>query len=119
MKSILSGIKLLREANYYHNDIHAWNVMVDLETQNTYLYDLGRASPIEHENTITAILWVIYQLQHMKTLDCMKMQYPLSKKPVLELAQLDVELQEITRALLAAESIDAYFKHASTLQLQE
>lgn len=107
VKSLLSAIQLLRNTGYYHNDIRTWNIMID--HHNTYLFDLGRADTQEHENTVTALLWIIYQLQHKRSMNYLKTEYPLSNKPEICLEKLGPELRNITQQLMNASNIDAFF----------
>jgi O-antigen chain-terminating bifunctional methyltransferase/kinase len=109
---ILKAVRILLESGYYHNDIRPWNIMLDGD--DVYLFDLGKADTKEHEDTITGMLWIIYQLHTGCSIDYIHntMSYPLVTRPEIPLEELEPALRQITEKLLQAPSITA-MRHPS------
>lgn len=70
--ALIEGLNFLYQQGFYHNDVRLWNMLWTGE--KLFLFDLGLADVIEHENTNFALLWVIKQLHNFH---CYAFQYPI------------------------------------------
>jgi len=107
--SLLEAVRILRKSGYYHNDIRAWNIMLNFD--EVYLYDFGRADLEEKESTQVAILWIIFQLHHHCSISYLKLSYPLTQAPDINLESMTLSLRLLTKKIMRFPSIDEYFKN--------
>lgn len=105
VKQLIDSIRFFRSKGYYHNDIRPWNIIV--HKNDIFIFDLGLSKPIEIEDTIITILWIIFQVHHSLLINYP--HYPVTIQPTIRVNTLEPELQVITHKLLQASSIDEYF----------
>lgn len=106
---LLKGIKILKDLGFYHNDIRTHNIM--LLNERIHLIDLGYTSTREIEDTITAVLWIFYQLHFHVSIDA-TMHYPYVERPKINLEALPSHLKPLIHRLMIASSLDHFFSLA-------
>jgi O-antigen chain-terminating methyltransferase len=102
---ILKAVAELRNFGLYHNDLRIWNIMVN--SNKAFLVDLGHATAEESDNSIIALLQILWDMQN-KT-KTMNIIWPIKDLPTSNLADYDISVQDIAGLLLSSSSIDSFF----------
>ena len=106
---ILNAVAELRKVGLYHNDLRTWNVMVN--DNDVFLIDLGLAALEERDDTIYALLQILWDVQRGEaTID---VGWPIKGPPSQNPKDYDESLQDLVGKLLACENIDVFFKRVN------
>ncbi|MCX5980807.1 MAG: protein kinase [Nostocales cyanobacterium LacPavin_0920_SED1_MAG_38_18] len=62
INQLIQVLEKIEKKGLYHNDIRTWNIMIS--EQETFIIDMGLASPIEKERNINSFLWILWSLNH-------------------------------------------------------
>lgn len=105
---ILQVVRELRQAGLYHNDVRAWNILIN--DQGAWLVDLALADEVEIEDTRIALLWLLWNLSHGDPR--VEGENPLRQPPSTDVTQYNSSLRDLAASLLSTSRTDEFLQLA-------